>query len=67
MPSCVDVLDRYVTELRTYMKRYPWPAGGTTSSSSTPAVEAPEDEWEQLTTEVCHFVSGQDWKCFTDD
>uniref|UniRef100_A0A3Q3M7Z9 SPG11 vesicle trafficking associated, spatacsin n=1 Tax=Mastacembelus armatus TaxID=205130 RepID=A0A3Q3M7Z9_9TELE len=29
---CVAVLDRYVTELRSYMKRFPWPAGGDTSS-----------------------------------
>ncbi|XP_041795524.1 spatacsin isoform X2 [Chelmon rostratus] len=52
--SCVDVLDRYVTELRSYMKRYPWPAGGDTSSTSSadPAQEeAQGDEWEQLQTE----------------
>ena len=53
--SCVDVLDRYVTELRSYMKRYPWPAGGDVSctDSAAPAQEeALEDEWEQLPTEV---------------
>ncbi|XP_060933341.1 spatacsin [Limanda limanda] len=52
--SCVDVLDRYVTELRSYMKRYPWPAGGDVSStdSAAPAQEeALEDEWEELPTE----------------
>ncbi|XP_076588606.1 spatacsin isoform X2 [Chaetodon auriga] len=52
--SCVDVLDRYVTELRSYMKRFPWPAGGDTSSTSPadPAQEdAQGDEWEQLLTE----------------
>ncbi|XP_070763386.1 spatacsin [Enoplosus armatus] len=51
---CVDVLDRYVTELRSYMKRFPWPAGGDTSSTSSadPAQEeAQRDEWEQLLTE----------------
>ncbi|XP_078112486.1 spatacsin isoform X1 [Sander vitreus] len=52
--SCVDVLDRYVTELRSYMKRFPWPAGGD-ASSTDPADGAPEeaqrDEWEQLPTE----------------
>ncbi|XP_038561946.1 spatacsin-like [Micropterus salmoides] len=51
---CVDVLDRYVTELRSYMKRYPWPAGGDTSStnSADSAEEAAQrDEWEQLPTE----------------
>ncbi|KAM7415261.1 hypothetical protein PAMA_019875 [Pampus argenteus] len=52
--SCVDVLDRYVTELRSYMKRFPWPAGGDTSSTGTaaPAEEqVHEDEWELLSTE----------------
>ncbi|XP_070687544.1 spatacsin [Pempheris klunzingeri] len=52
--SCVDVLDRYVTELRSFMKRFPWPAGGDTSGTETagPAEEGgQEDEWEQLQTE----------------
>uniref|UniRef100_UPI0037E77A2A spatacsin n=1 Tax=Semicossyphus pulcher TaxID=241346 RepID=UPI0037E77A2A len=52
--SCVDVLDRYVTELRSYMKRFPWPAGGDTSStnSADPSQEeAQRDEWEELPTE----------------
>uniref|UniRef100_A0A3Q3M2X0 SPG11 vesicle trafficking associated, spatacsin n=1 Tax=Mastacembelus armatus TaxID=205130 RepID=A0A3Q3M2X0_9TELE len=44
---CVAVLDRYVTELRSYMKRFPWPAGGDTSSRHCAA----HDEWEQLPTE----------------
>ena len=55
MRSCVDVLDRYVTDLRSYMKRFPWPAGGDTSStgSADPAQEeAQGDEWEQLQAEV---------------
>uniref|UniRef100_A0AAQ5Z462 Spatacsin C-terminal domain-containing protein n=1 Tax=Amphiprion ocellaris TaxID=80972 RepID=A0AAQ5Z462_AMPOC len=38
--SCVDILDQYVTELRSYMKRFPWSAGGDMfSSSTTPAQE----------------------------
>ncbi|XP_040893537.1 spatacsin isoform X2 [Toxotes jaculatrix] len=52
--SCVDVLDQYITELRTYMKRFPWPAGSDISStdSAAPAQEeAQGDEWEQLPTE----------------
>ncbi|XP_074533842.1 spatacsin [Halichoeres trimaculatus] len=52
--SCVEVLDRYVTDLRSYMKRFPWPAGGDTSCSSNadPAQEEVQrDEWEQLQTE----------------
>ncbi|XP_039988709.1 spatacsin [Xiphias gladius] len=52
--SCVDVLDQYVTELRRYMKRFPWPPGSDTSGtgSAAPAQEeAQEDQWEQLPTE----------------
>ncbi|TNN00676.1 hypothetical protein fugu_011922 [Takifugu bimaculatus] len=46
--SCVNVLDRYVTELRSYMKKFPWPAGGNTSSSVDTDTE---DEWAGLPTE----------------
>ncbi|KAL7401647.1 hypothetical protein ABVT39_002603 [Epinephelus coioides] len=52
--SCVDVLDRYVTKLRSYMKKYPWPVGGETSSTASTdsaQVEAQRDEWDQLPTE----------------
>ncbi|XP_076027828.1 spatacsin isoform X2 [Genypterus blacodes] len=52
--SCVDVLDRYVTELRSYMKRFPWPTGGDTSNteSAAPVQEVQEkDEWELLPAE----------------
>lgn len=53
MRSCVNVLDRYVTELRSYMKKFPWPAGGDTSSSvDTDAEEGQQDEWAYLPTEV---------------
>lgn len=53
--SCVDVLDRYLIELRRYMVKFPWPAGGDASSSSLERAQeedAHEDEWEQLQTEV---------------
>ncbi|XP_075941335.1 spatacsin isoform X3 [Anarhichas minor] len=52
--GCVDALDRYVTELRSYMKRFPWPAGGdasATDSADRAQEEAQRDEWEQLSTE----------------
>ncbi|KAG7215186.1 hypothetical protein INR49_022720 [Caranx melampygus] len=53
--SCVDVLDRYVTELRSYMKKFPWPPGGDTSSTGSNAAAAQEkeqeDEWAELPTE----------------
>lgn len=55
MRSCVDVLDRYLAQLRRYMVKFPWPAGGDTSSSSLERVQeedAHEDEWERLQTEV---------------
>ncbi|XP_067348995.1 spatacsin isoform X2 [Channa argus] len=51
--SCVEVLDQYVIELRSYMKKFPWPAGGDTSSTNSAPVaqETQGDEWEQLQTE----------------
>lgn len=48
--SCVDVLDGYITELRSYMKRFPWAAGS--AGSADPAAQEEVDEWEQLPTEV---------------
>ncbi|KAK5901569.1 hypothetical protein CesoFtcFv8_006924 [Champsocephalus esox] len=58
----VEVLDRYVTELRSYMKRFPWPVGGDTCSTHSAEAaplqeeeeeerEEEEDEWENLQTE----------------
>ncbi|XP_034052463.1 LOW QUALITY PROTEIN: spatacsin-like [Gymnodraco acuticeps] len=57
----VEVLDRYVTELRSYMKRFPWPVGGDTCSTNSAEAaplqeeeeerEEEEDEWEKLQTE----------------
>lgn len=55
MKSCMDILDQYITELRSYMKKYPWSTGGDMSGigATAPAQEeAKGDEWEQLSTEV---------------
>ncbi|XP_024137171.1 spatacsin isoform X1 [Oryzias melastigma] len=51
--SCVQILDPYVTQLRTYMKKYPWWGSSSTSwSSAGPVqVQAEPDQWEQLSTE----------------
>ncbi|CAF89880.1 unnamed protein product, partial [Tetraodon nigroviridis] len=49
--SCVDVLGGYVTQLRSYMKKLPWPAGGDTCSSADALGEGQEDEWACLQTE----------------
>ncbi|XP_029992662.1 spatacsin [Sphaeramia orbicularis] len=54
--SCVTVLDRYLTKLRSYMKRFPWAVRSDTSSmgsagSTHVEEEEEEDEWEHLPTE----------------
>ncbi|XP_069570605.1 spatacsin [Brachyistius frenatus] len=49
--SCTDILDRYVTELRSYMKRFPWSAAADTNNAAAAQEEAQQDEWEQLSTE----------------
>lgn len=57
--SCVDVLDRYLAELRRYMVKFPWPAGGDTFGLERVQEEdADEDEWEQLQTEVAALLCG---------
>ncbi|KAM8891916.1 spatacsin isoform 5-T5 [Spinachia spinachia] len=50
--GCVEALDRYVTELRGYMKKFPWSAG----VDASPPPDRPEggalrDEWVELPTE----------------
>ncbi|KAM9376936.1 spatacsin isoform 2-T2 [Pholidichthys leucotaenia] len=48
--SCVNILDRYVIKLRSYMERFPWPARTGGSVISTADAEQ-DDVWEQLPTE----------------
>lgn len=56
--DCVGILDRYLTELRRYMVKYPWPAVGDTSSlEHRTEEEVQEGEWEELQTEVMLFHS----------
>uniref|UniRef100_A0A3B5L2L6 Spatacsin C-terminal domain-containing protein n=1 Tax=Xiphophorus couchianus TaxID=32473 RepID=A0A3B5L2L6_9TELE len=49
--SNVEVLGKYVTELRGYMKRFPWASGDSTSDTSAPLQGAKTDDWEQLSME----------------
>ncbi|XP_038130173.1 spatacsin isoform X2 [Cyprinodon tularosa] len=50
--NSVKILDTYVTELRNYLKRFPWSSESSTSNSgAAPPREDEGDEWEQLTTE----------------
>ncbi|PWA19897.1 hypothetical protein CCH79_00016604, partial [Gambusia affinis] len=49
--SHVEVLGKYVTELRGYMKRFPWASGNSTSDTSAPLHGAKSDDWEQLSAE----------------
>ncbi|KAI5100334.1 spatacsin isoform 1 [Silurus meridionalis] len=53
--ECVKILSGYISELRTYLRRYPW---GETGESQTPASDtdpvpdmANEDEWENRSVE----------------
>ncbi|XP_037539687.1 spatacsin [Nematolebias whitei] len=51
--SCVVILERYITELRSYMKRFPW---SSTGAAPQGGVEA--EEWHKLPSKevVCHFI-----------
>ncbi|KAM4619363.1 spatacsin isoform 2-T2 [Polymixia lowei] len=56
LQGCLDVLDTYITELRTYMRRFPWPTGGDTPNMDPAAppqeeTQKEEDDWDFLTTE----------------
>ncbi|KAM6973367.1 spatacsin [Aplochiton taeniatus] len=53
--QCVEILDGYITNLRSFMKRFPWhPASdpSTTGTSASPlALAEMEKEWNLLTTD----------------
>ncbi|XP_060770567.1 spatacsin isoform X2 [Neoarius graeffei] len=53
--ACVKILNGYISELRTYLRRYPWLEGGegqTPASDTAPAPDkAIEDEWETCSVE----------------
>lgn len=50
--GCVDILNEYLTGLRTFMKKYPWPAEGTKDHKEQAPVVDEKDEWDGLPTEV---------------
>ncbi|XP_072528335.1 spatacsin isoform X2 [Salminus brasiliensis] len=52
LQECVKILNGYISELRTYLRKYPWLVGG----DQTPVPKRPpdmtkEDEWEALSVE----------------
>ncbi|KAJ8417174.1 hypothetical protein AAFF_G00284010 [Aldrovandia affinis] len=57
LQECVDILDRYISDLRAFMKRFPW--GRTTMTDAPPPVPAatrgtdisPDEDWRSLSTE----------------
>ncbi|KAI4883873.1 hypothetical protein NFI96_025740 [Prochilodus magdalenae] len=50
LQECVKILNGYISELRTYMRKYPWLGGSDQIPSSKPNVTM-EDEWESLSVE----------------
>ncbi|KAL0967919.1 hypothetical protein UPYG_G00259670 [Umbra pygmaea] len=55
LQECVEILDRYISDLRTFMKKYPWPLVGYISSPVPSPAPAPEkvehEDWSSLSTE----------------
>ena len=50
---CVEILDAYITELRVYMKKFPWTTGVDAPPTNTTATPQQQDEeWDLLSTEV---------------
>ncbi|KAL4622742.1 spatacsin isoform X1 [Arapaima gigas] len=62
LQQCVCILDRYICELRTFMKRYPWPIGGASPPDSSVPSAGPQDSWCSLSTEevVCQAVTANE-------
>ncbi|KAM4553045.1 spatacsin isoform 3-T3 [Fundulus diaphanus] len=56
--SSIKILDTYVTELRSYIKKFPRASWGSTSNTRAAPLEEIGDEWEQLSTEevICQSV-----------
>ncbi|XP_046889233.1 spatacsin isoform X4 [Hypomesus transpacificus] len=51
LQKCVEILDGYISALRSYMKTLPWPAGGDTCSPVTsPSPDPEEEDWSSLST-----------------
>lgn len=49
--SCVEVLDGYLTQLRCFMKRFPWSVKSDSSTGSGESrSEDQGDQWDQLST-----------------
>ncbi|KAJ7998352.1 hypothetical protein DPEC_G00221810 [Dallia pectoralis] len=60
LQKCVEILDGYISDLRTFMKKYPWQTGPDTSTPvpsptppppTPPPVELDNDDWRSLSTE----------------
>lgn len=51
--SCVEVLDGYLTQLRCFMKRFPWSvkSDSSTGSGSSRSDEGTGDQWDQLSVQ----------------
>lgn len=54
--ECVKILNGYISELRTYLRRYPWLEGGESQTPASHAASASdtiiENEWETCSIEV---------------
>ncbi|MCI4381975.1 hypothetical protein PGIGA_G00258170 [Pangasianodon gigas] len=53
--ECMKILNGYISELRTYLRRYPWLEGSESQSSASDTAPAPdtaiEEEWETRSVE----------------
>ncbi|XP_036432249.1 LOW QUALITY PROTEIN: spatacsin [Colossoma macropomum] len=52
LQECVKILNGYISELRTYMRKYPWLVGGDQIPAPKPSPDMTlEDEWESMSVE----------------
>ncbi|XP_051975530.1 spatacsin [Xyrauchen texanus] len=54
LQECVQILDHYISDLRGFMKKFPWPEGGDIQNLISPVIlpnTAAEQEWQSLSDE----------------
>ncbi|KAI7811577.1 spatacsin isoform X1 [Triplophysa rosa] len=55
LQECVRILDGYISDLRGYMKKFPWPDGGAAETPACPHTPtsdaATEREWQSMSDE----------------
>lgn len=62
LQECVHILDGYISDLRPYMKKFPWPDGSDAETPACPRTSTSdavtEREWQSMSDEVSGTLFG---------